>query len=72
MKLLRADADLRAEAEFKAVRKSGGGIVVYGCCVDLMKETFCARVVLRHDALGMFGSKLPNMIECAVKIVYDT
>ena len=55
MQFLRADADLGTEAEFKAIRETGGGIDINGSRVDLVKKTQCVAVIFRDDCFGVAG-----------------
>ena len=53
MQLLRADADLRAEAEFKAICEASGCVMINRCRINFQKETLRMRLLFSHDTFRM-------------------
>ena len=53
MQLLIADADFRAEAEFKSVRKPCRSVDVYARRVHMILEIPRFFIIFRHDSLGV-------------------
>lgn len=63
MELLGGDADLRAQTEFPAVGKTGGGVDVHGRRVHFPQEFFGGLLVFRHDTFAVAGAVGGNIVD---------
>ena len=70
MKLLRTDADFRPESKLKSIRKSGGGIYIYGGRVDFIQETHGMLIVLRNNGLRMSSIIFVDMGNGLIQRIY--
>src|SRR5690348_17180783 len=64
VKLIRADADLRAEAKLAAVGKTGRSIPVDGGRIYLMQKSLRGRFVACHDAIAVVRAEALDMCDC--------
>src|SRR5690606_19975123 len=71
VQLLRADPELRAEAEFEPVGEARGSVVVYGRRIDLLQEAAGIVAVFSDDALGMLRAEPVDMAKRLVQPVDD-
>src|SRR6185295_14965932 len=60
--LVGADADFRTHAEFSAVSETRRGVPINRGGIDLIEKSFRRRFVLRHDAVGVRGAVVRDVI----------
>src|SRR6266446_9375936 len=68
MQLVGRNADLRAQAVFKAVGEARRGVHQYGARIDLAQETPGARFVFGDDRVGMLRSVLADVLDRRAQI----
>ena len=61
-----SDADLRAHAEFSAIRKLGRRVVQRDGTVDSVQKLFSCFFIICDDGIRMFGAVTVNMINCLI------
>ena len=71
MQLLRADAQLRAEAELTAVGEAGARVHVDAGAVDACMEGAGMGAVVRADGLAMARRMAVYVADCFVYAAYD-
>ena len=71
MELVRADGDLRAEAELPPVVEAGARVDEHHRRVDLVGEARGGGVVLRNDGLGVAGAVLLDVVDRLGDAVHD-
>ena len=69
MEFLGTDADFRAEAKFKAIRKTSGCIDVDRSRINLLLKTACIGIITRTDGLRMFGAVAVVMFERFIQTI---
>ncbi len=69
VRLVGADADFGAEAVSKTVRKTSGSVPEDSGRIHFVQKSPRIRFVFRHDAVGVSGSVLMNMIDRFVETV---